>query len=512
MARHGRDGWERFLAYVRRAHAKPSFEQEERGYKLAVAGGLRESLGEARNGGPWFESMVEVLRAPFVEVGGYRYDLPNTPQMQWFRRWRESDPESLREAVSVFGDGADPQARFASFVAASDRGAQSGHVEPNPGAALALGSLFNFAVAPEQLPLVRSWPFDYVEHMLEWSTKSHGSLADQYSHHVRFADELRQRLLAEGLPLRDTIDVQSLIFIAAQDHDFWAVDPPDPAPAGSPDERAAGTPYLSICATYRDEAPYLREWIEFHRLVGVERFFLYDNGSKDDHRAVLAPYVEPGIVVIHDWPVFPGQVEAFDHCVIEHRNDSRWIAFVDVDEFLFSPTGRPLPELLAGYERWPGVGVNWALFGSSGHRSPPPGLAIEQYDSRSASTLSNRYIKSIVDPTRVAHAGNAHYFVFDHQTTVDENEYPIRGMLTKSVSFERLRINHYFARSEQEAREKLKGRGWHWDSLSRARQAEVDSGAFSEIVDEAIKPYVPAVRTALEKLERSGSPAQPAET
>ena len=38
------------------------------------------------------------------------------------------------------------------------------------------------------------------------------------------------------------------------------------------------------------------EWIEFHRLVGVERFFLYDNGSTDDHREVLAPYVEEGIV------------------------------------------------------------------------------------------------------------------------------------------------------------------------------------------------------------------------
>ena len=34
--------------------------------------------------------------------------------------------------------------------------------------------------------------------------------------------------------------------------------------------------YLSICAIYRDEAPYLVEWIEFHRLVGVEHFYLYD--------------------------------------------------------------------------------------------------------------------------------------------------------------------------------------------------------------------------------------------
>jgi hypothetical protein len=508
MSGHGRDGWDRFLAYARRAHAKPSFEEEERGYKLAVAEGLRESLRIAAERGPWFRHFVEVLRAPFVETGGYRYDLPNSPQVQWLRRWHESDPEPLAEAVGAFAAGSDPQASFDAFAAAADEGAEREQVEPNPGAALAIGSLLNFAAAPDRLPLVRAWPFEYIEQRIDWSERPHGSLSEQYSHHLGFAQELRARLEAEGLPLRDMIDVQSLIFIAAQDHDFWTYG--GERPAGARRNGTAGVPYLSICATYRDEAPYLREWIEFHRLVGVERFLLYDNGSRDDHRAVLAPYVESGIVVIHDWPVFPGQVEAFDHCVSEHRHDSRWIAFVDVDEFLFSPTGRPLPELLAGYEQWPGVGVNWALFGSSGHDSPPGGLVIEAYDSRSAGTLSNRYIKSIVDPTRVAHAGNAHYFVFDHQSTVDENEYPIRGMLTKSVSFERLRINHYFTRSEQEAREKLKGRGWHWDSLSRARQAEVDDGAFSELGDETIKPYVPAVRAALQELERSGSPAQPA--
>lgn len=31
--------------------------------------------------------------------------------------------------------------------------------------------------------------------------------------------------------------------------------------------------YLAVCAIFRDEAPYLAEWIEFHRLVGVEHFY-----------------------------------------------------------------------------------------------------------------------------------------------------------------------------------------------------------------------------------------------
>ena len=131
--------------------------------------------------------------------------------------------------------------------------------------------------------------------------------------------------------------------------------------------------YLSICCIYRDEAPYLREWIEFHRLVGVEHFFLYDNRSEDDHRRVLEPYVESGLVTLHDWPEHPGQRGAYDHCLRAHEGDSRWIAFIDADEFLFSPLGVPLPEILRELEDAPGVGVSWILFGTSGHETPRPG-------------------------------------------------------------------------------------------------------------------------------------------
>jgi hypothetical protein len=65
--------------------------------------------------------------------------------------------------------------------------------------------------------------------------------------------------------------------------------------------------YLAACAIYLNEAPNLQEWIEFHRLVGVERFYLYNDNSTDDHRAVLAPYVDEGIVVLKDWSIRPGQ-------------------------------------------------------------------------------------------------------------------------------------------------------------------------------------------------------------
>jgi hypothetical protein len=294
--------------------------------------------------------------------------------------------------------------------------------------------------------------------------------------------------------------VQSLIFIAALERDLWAAGPPVAAGAPEPPPDA----YLAICAVYKDEAPYLAEWIEFHRVVGVERFFLYDNASSDDHREVLHRHIQDGIVVLHDWPGPPLQRELFDHCLGTHGHEARWIAFIDVDEFLFSPTLRPLPEVLREYEQYPAVGVNWAAFGTSGHRTRPAGLVIENYLRRGPRSrgFTGRSIKNVVQPRSTVRCVNAHRFEYRHGLAVDENGYPIHGGATKSVSFERLRLNHYYTKSEAELRRKHErrrqmeqagARGWH--ARPGDEQGSVDE--FNHEHDDLITAYVPQVRAAL---------------
>src|SRR5262249_59468593 len=112
---------------------------------------------------------------------------------------------------------------------------------------------------------------------------------------------------------------------------------------------------LAICAIFRDEARYLAEWVSFHRIQGVERFYLYDNRSTDDWRSQLAPEIAAGGVEVQDWPLVPGQGPAATDCIGRHRSGTRWIAFIDIDEFLFSPTGRPLPEVLRRFRSHPHV-------------------------------------------------------------------------------------------------------------------------------------------------------------
>jgi hypothetical protein len=279
--------------------------------------------------------------------------------------------------------------------------------------------------------------------------------------------------------------------------------------AGAPRRPA----YLSVCAIYRDEAPYLREWIEFHRLVGVERFFLYNNDSRDAHRAQLAPYLDEGIVELQDWPVFPGQLPAYEDCLKRHRADARWIAFIDLDEFLFSPTGRPVSEVLTAFEPWPGVVVNWAVFGTSGHVTPPAGLVVENYVRRSNGDGYNRQVKSIVDPSRVANFCSPHFFTYRGGHAVDENRHAMprpRGW-TDTVSFSLLRVNHYVTRSEAEYLKKLETPTAAIAHIRPGKRTERAIkrriGVLNELRDETVQMYLPDLRRALARVGDGGAAA-----
>jgi Glycosyltransferase family 92 len=273
--------------------------------------------------------------------------------------------------------------------------------------------------------------------------------------------------------------------------------------------------YLAACAIYLNEAPYLEEWIEFHRLVGVEKFFLYNHMSDDGHREVLRPYVEEGTLVVRDWPDEPGQVSAYHDCLDRHRDEARWIAFIDLDEFLFSPTLAPLPEVLKDYEPFPGVVVNWAMFGTSGHKKKPAGLVLENYLLRAEDDFYlNHMVKSIVDPSRTVRvrAGiNPHCFDYTEGFAVDERLEPQQEkpfMRTAEVSFERLRVNHYRMKSEEQWFDKLKvpsPQTGEVRSLPPEDFVRMEEGS-SKVRDDRITAYVPALKAAL-AARREGEPA-----
>ena len=124
--------------------------------------------------------------------------------------------------------------------------------------------------------------------------------------------------------------------------------------------------HISLCIMFKDEAPYLREWIEYHRLIGVDHFYLYNNNSSDNYEMVIKPYIEQNIVTLIDWPHQHAQVDGYEDCIQRFQSESDWIGFIDVDEFLVPVDEESLVSFLDRFSHRPAVLIYWRFFGSGG--------------------------------------------------------------------------------------------------------------------------------------------------
>ena len=124
---------------------------------------------------------------------------------------------------------------------------------------------------------------------------------------------------------------------------------------------------VSICAIFKDEADYLKEWIEYHKIVGVDHFYLYNNLSNDNYYEALKPYVDSGDVTLIDWEIKQGQMQAYQHWADNYKNESKWVGFIDLDEFVVPNKMSNIYDFLKKFDNnRPVVIMPWRYFGTSG--------------------------------------------------------------------------------------------------------------------------------------------------
>ncbi len=139
--------------------------------------------------------------------------------------------------------------------------------------------------------------------------------------------------------------------------------------------RSPGRVELAIAAMIRAERSQLEEWIHYHRLVGVEHFWLYDNSAPEVREQVLEPLVAAGLVELIDWPLasrgalIERQLEAYGDALRRATGTARWLALIDLDEFLLpledDTVSGCLDRCFSGASA---VYVNWRNFGTGGVR------------------------------------------------------------------------------------------------------------------------------------------------
>ena len=219
--------------------------------------------------------------------------------------------------------------------------------------------------------------------------------------------------------------------------------------------------FLSIGAIFQDEAPYLKEWIEFHRLVGVKHFYLYNNNSRDQYKEVLDPYVKKGIVELFEWPTAPDhflpatQELVYNDCIEKCVGKTKWLAVIDVDEFMVPVDRSTVTDFLKsiekckkkGHREIAGVMMFWQIYGTSNCKAIPKNkLLVECLTKKAEVNFGwNHQVKSICKPHAVRRYAvhGAHYKPGFRAVTSS-----LQSHAGQTVQINRIRLNHYWTRDE----------------------------------------------------------------
>ena len=114
---------------------------------------------------------------------------------------------------------------------------------------------------------------------------------------------------------------------------------------------------VSLCLIFKDEASFLKEWIDYHLTIGVDHFYLFNNNSTDNYLEIIEPYIDNGYVTLTQWPEEQSQSKCYKYCLESFRNETKWIGYIDADEFVCPKKYTNINSWIKKWDKYPAVKV-----------------------------------------------------------------------------------------------------------------------------------------------------------
>jgi hypothetical protein len=265
---------------------------------------------------------------------------------------------------------------------------------------------------------------------------------------------------------------------------------------------------VSICALFRDEAKFLKEWIEYHRLVGVSHFYLFNNCSTDNYLKVLKPYIEEGVVELFHVPFDANitndgdvmrtfvqvQVRCYQHAINLAKGKSHWIAIIDSDEFICPVIDKTLPKALKRYDYAGGLAVYWQIYGTSNVWDLQSGELLIEKLLYKGPNVGPIQFKSIVKP-KFAKCMDCHWTKTEGAPMVLPNHQPFTHTPNlASMPIDIIRINHYTFRTESFNEQIKKPRRRKWGDAPSEEQARALMNYYNSEYDPIMLKIIPQLK------------------
>ena len=226
---------------------------------------------------------------------------------------------------------------------------------------------------------------------------------------------------------------------------------------------------VALVCIAKNEDNYLVEWVNYNVKLGFDKIFIYQN----DWRTNLE---HPNVVKFENDGINK-QRECYSHFIQTSNSEYDWAAFLDVDEFLVLKKHKNIKDFINDYKEFPGIGVNWVLFGNNGLTKVDGDYSlVKRFTKRQWSI--NQHVKSIVKltPRLTMDIHNPNTFV------VDTNKNKFTGPFNLNGWDNIAQINHYFCKTQEEFQEKC-DRGRADSPVYRRTMSEFEEHNFNDIED-----------------------------
>lgn len=204
-----------------------------------------------------------------------------------------------------------------------------------------------------------------------------------------------------------------------------------------------------IVAILRDEEKFLDEWLIYHKLIGINHFFLYDDDPAYPLKEFLAPH--SAYVTVIPWEnqarttgEMKNQLVAYHDALDRYLTDHEWVAFLDADEFIVLRKHQTIQLFLNDFKTASSISLNWHVFGHNGFFDDPKRLVTTSLTRRMASPSIR--VKTISRVNAILNIPSPHHCNLKYGERVDGNQRIYSDELY-SEKTEVAHINHYQSRS-----------------------------------------------------------------
>ena len=136
---------------------------------------------------------------------------------------------------------------------------------------------------------------------------------------------------------------------------------------------------ILLCTVAKEENRYIKEFVNHYKKMKIKKIIIYDNNDikGENFQDILKEDIQINFVEIINYRgIERPQKKALNECYKKNNKNFNWIAFFDVDEFLYIVNYTNINDFLVlpKFKKCQSILINWKYYGDNNklHYEPKP--------------------------------------------------------------------------------------------------------------------------------------------